>query len=304
MRRLLRFLWRALVGIALLLGAVVAVLALVLRRESPCPPVAPVPPVAPAATAPDGAGGPVADSTSMLAVRQHCYGAPETLQLERIARPVPSAHQVRVRVHAASLNALDWHYLHGRPYVMRLDAGIGTPKEPAFGADFAGVVDAVGDSVTRFAPGDSVFGSRTGSFGEYVTVGETAGVARMPAGATFEDASTLGVAATTALQALRDHAGVQPGDRVLINGASGGVGTFAVQLAKSMGAHVTGVASTRNQELLRSLGADATIDYTTTDFTQATARYDVIVDMVGNHAPSALRRALAPGGRVVLVGGP
>ncbi len=297
MRRFLRFLLRALAGITLLLGAAVAVLALLLRRETPCPPGA-------LATTDALAADAAPDASSMLAIRQHCYGPPEVLQLERVSRPVPSARQLLVRVRAASVNPLDWHYQRGRPYVMRLESGLGTPKEAAFGADFAGVVEAVGDSVTRFAPGDSVFGSRTGAFGQYVTIGETAGVARMPSGVSFEEASTLGVAATTALQALRDHAHVQPGERVLINGASGGVGTFAVQLAKSMGAHVTGVASTRNQELMRSLGADATLDYTQVDFTQAGARYHVIIDLVGNHAPSALRRVLERDGRAVLVGGP
>ncbi len=276
-------------GTVLVVAATLGSLALVLSHSSTCPSTTP------ATALTDTAG-------TMGAVHQPCYGGPELLLLERLRIPVPADSELLVRVHAAGVNPLDWHYLRGEPYIMRLMTGLGAPDDRAFGADFAGVVAAVGDSVSQYAPGDSVFGSRSGAYGEYLVVRETGGVAHMPSGVSFEQAAAMPVAASTALQALRDRAHVARGDRVLVNGASGGVGTFAVQIAKSLGAHVTGVASTRNMELLQSLGADATVDYTQTDFTQDTARYDVIIDMVGNHAPSALRRVLVPGGRAVLVG--
>ena len=286
MKRLLRFL----IGGAVVFGVALVLFAFALSYESACPTGASAPP-------PEG-------MARMRAVQQHCYGGPETLRLEEMAKPVPSAHELLVAVHVASVNPLDWHYLRGQPFVMRLSSGMGAPNGASFGVDFAGVVEAVGDSVTGFAPGDSVFGSHFGAFAEYLTVGDADGVAHMAHGGSFDDFATLGVAATTALQAVRDRGQVTQGQRVLVNGASGGVGTFAVQVAKWRGAHVTGVASARNLELLQTLGADATVDYTASDFTRDTARFDVIIDMVGNHAPSALRRVLRPGGRVVLVGGP
>jgi NADPH:quinone reductase-like Zn-dependent oxidoreductase len=280
---------KLLAGAVALLGVASGVLALVISHSSPCP----------AAPLPAAAG-----VSRMQAVRQACYGGPDVLRLERVPKPIPAADEVLVRVHVAAVNPLDWHYLRGEPYLMRLESGIGRPGDQSFGADFAGIVEAVGDSVSGFAPGDSVFGSRGGAYAEYLTVRATTGIARIPSGVSFEQAAALPVAASTALQALRDRAHVASGEHVLINGASGGVGTFAVQIAKSMGAHVTGVASTRNMDLLQSIGADATVDYTHTDFTRDTLRYDVIIDMVGNHSPSALRRVLRPGGRAVLVGGP
>ncbi|HVS32635.1 MAG TPA: NAD(P)-dependent alcohol dehydrogenase [Thermoanaerobaculia bacterium] len=231
------------------------------------------------------------------------YGSPDVLRLQDIEKPAPADDQVLVRVRAASANPLDWHYMRGEPYVMRMETGLRKPEITRLGVDFAGTVEAVGRDVTQFKPGDEVFGGRTGAFAEYVTVREQ-GVVTKPSNMTFEQAAGVPIAATTALQALRDKGKVQPGQRVLINGASGGVGTFAVQIAKSFGAHVTGVCSTRNVELVRSLGADAVFDYTQQNFTQSGQRFDVIVDMVGNHSMSAYRRVLNPNGIYVMVGGP
>jgi NADPH:quinone reductase-like Zn-dependent oxidoreductase len=239
----------------------------------------------------------------MKGVALRCYGPPEVLQLEQLAKPIPADDQLLVKVHAAALNPVDWHYMRGSPYVMRLSSGIGAPSDSRVGVDFAGVVEAVGKNVTRFKPGDEVFGGADGAVAEYVVVRESRGVALKPANVTFDQASSVGVAALTALQGLRDHGGLKPGQKVLINGASGGVGTFAVQIAKHLGAEVTGVCSTRNVELVRSLGADYVIDYTQQDFTAGDKRYDLILDNVANRSLSELRRALQPTGTLIIVGG-
>ncbi len=230
------------------------------------------------------------------------YGSPDVLKLEDIEKPVPGDDQVLVRVRAAAVNPYDGHYMRGTPLVMRIEAGLRKPKDTRLGVDFAGTVEAVGKNVTEFKPGDEVFGGRAGAFAEYVA---TAGrrLVKKPKNMTFEQAASVPIAAITALQALRDHGKVQPGQKVLINGASGGVGTFAVQIAKWLGAHVTGVSSTRNVELVLSLGADQVVDYTREDFTQGAQRYDVIIDMVGNHPLSAYRHVLNPKGIYVMVGG-
>lgn len=250
----------------------------------------------------DCGGENVAHTNPMRAVRYCEYGSADVLSLAAIERPLPAADQLLVRVHAASVNPLDVHYLHGTPYLMRLSAGLRVPKVTRLGVDFAGTVVAVGSKVTKFKPGDAVFGGRTGAFAEYVVVREQS-VAAKPPSISFEQAAAIPVAGVTALQALRDHAKVRAGERVLINGASGGVGTFAVQIAKSFGAHVTGVSSTPNVALVRSLGAGAVIDYKREDFTNGHVQYDAIVDMVGNHPIGAYRRVLKPGGRYVAVGG-
>lgn len=252
--------------------------------------------------APCGAPPPAGTGDTMQAVMYRCYGPPEVLALETVARPQPGPDQVQVRVHAASLNPLDHHYMRGRPYVIRLSAGIGRPSSAAMGTDFAGTVTAVGAKVTRFKPGDAVFGAADGAFGEYLVRSAEGAIAAIPAGLSFEQAAAMPVAAVTALQALRDHARVRAGQKVLINGASGGVGTFAVQIAKSMGAQVTGVCSTRNVDLVRSLGADQVIDYTQQDFTSGTEHYDVIIDMVGNHPISRLVAVMPENGVYVKVG--
>jgi NADPH:quinone reductase-like Zn-dependent oxidoreductase len=205
-------------------------------------------------------------------------------------------------VRAASVNPYDWHLLRGRPYLIRLSEGLRRPKRPGLGVDVAGVVEAVGKNVTQLAPGDEVFGGGAGAFAEYV-VGVERKLVPKPARLSFEEAAAIPIAGVTALQAVRDRGEVQPGQKVLINGASGGVGTFAVQIATWLGAEVTGVCSTRNVELVRLLGADRVVDYTRDDFTRGAERYDVIFDAIGNRSLSALRRALTASGTLVLAGG-
>jgi NADPH:quinone reductase-like Zn-dependent oxidoreductase len=244
-----------------------------------------------------------AGASQMKAIVYRCYGSPDVLALEDVDRPAVADDEVLVRVRAASANPLDWHYMRGTPYIMRMDAGVGAPKVAQLGVDFAGTVETVGRNVKRFRPGDEVFGARQGAFAEYVAVRESRSLVPKPANVTFEQAASVPIAAVTALQALRDKGGIQAGQKVLINGASGGVGTFAVQIAKSFGADVTGVCSTRNVELVRSIGADRVIDYTREDFTTSEERYDLILDMVGNHPLMRLRRVMAPDGTLVIVGG-
>ena len=241
---------------------------------------------------------------SIRAIVYTCYGSPEVLKLARIDKPVPGANEVLVKVHNASVNPLDWHYMRGSPYFMRLSSGIGAPANQSFGADFAGTVETVGPNVTKYQPGDEVFGGRTGAFGEYVVIGQDRALAAIPPGVTLEQAATVPIAGVSALQALRDQGKVTAGMPALINGASGGVGTFAVQIAKAMGAEVTGVCSDRNVEMVRSLGADHVIDYRKQDYTTSGETYDVIIDNVGNHSPRENSRALVPGGKLVMVGGP
>jgi NADPH:quinone reductase-like Zn-dependent oxidoreductase len=235
----------------------------------------------------------------------HCdYGGPETLRLADVEKPVPGDSQMLVRVRAAALNPLDWHYMRGEPFIGRLGMGLRKPKDIRLGVDYAGTVVAVGKSVTQFKPGDEVFGGRSGALAEYITVRADRAVVLKPANLTLEQAAAVPVAAITALQGLRDKGKLRPGQRVLINGASGGVGTFAVQIAKALGANVTGVSSSRNVELVRSIGADRVIDYTRENFTESAERYDLIVDNVGNHPLSDLERVLEPNGTYVMIGGP
>ncbi len=262
-------------------------LALVLRHTSPCPPAA-------TGTA----------ESAMRAWTYHCYGGPEVLELTSVAKPVPAADEVLVRVKAAAANPLDWHYLRGEPYIMRMGAGIGAPTDSRLGVDFSGVVESVGTDVTKFKPGDAVFGASGGAFGEYVVLRESSNIVLKPDNVSFEQAAAVPIAAITALQALRDKGQVKPGNKILINGASGGVGTYAVQLAKWMGAEVTAVCSGRNVELVKALGADHVVDYTREDFTEGTVKYDVIIDNIGNQPLSKLRRVMTEKGRDVIVGGP
>jgi NADPH:quinone reductase-like Zn-dependent oxidoreductase len=242
----------------------------------------------------------------MQAVVYHEYGSADVLELADIARPVPGDNEVLVRVRAASVNLYDWHYMTGKPVVSRVAHGLRRPHGEQLGADLAGEVDAVGRNVTRFSPGDEVFGEVNGespghptlelaSFSEYVAVAED-WLALKPSNVTFAEAAAVPLAATTALQGLRDYGRVEPGFEVLINGASGGVGTFAVQIAKAFGAAVTGVCSTRNVALVRSIGADHVIDYTKDDFTRVERCYDLIFDNVGNRTLVACRRPLTPKG--------
>ena len=238
----------------------------------------------------------------MKALVRHRFGGPGVVRVEEVERPAFEDDRVLVRVHAGSLNKADWHQLQGRPRLLRplMRNGLVRPKSPFLGSDFAGVVEAVGKNVTDVAPGDEVFGGRTGAFAEYVSATM---VVRKPANVTFEEAATMGIAGLTALQGLRNHGKLEPGERVLINGASGGVGTLAVQIAKAYGAHVTAVCSTRNVEQTRALGADRVLDYSREDFTREPERYDLIADVAGGHSWSALKRVLTPDGRIVIVGG-
>jgi len=231
------------------------------------------------------------------------YGTADVLKLEDIEKPTPEDDEILVRVRAAAVNPLDWHTMRGTPYIMRIGSGLRKPKVTRLGVDYAGTVEAVGRNVTQFKPGDDVFGGRTGALAEYVSARADRAVALKPANLTFEQAASVPIAAITALQGLRDTGKVQPGQKVLINGASGGVGTFAVQIAKSFGADVTGVCSTRNVAMVRSLGADQVIDYTKEDYTRSEQRYDVILDNVGNRSLLDNRRVLNPEGRFVLIGG-
>jgi NADPH:quinone reductase-like Zn-dependent oxidoreductase len=239
----------------------------------------------------------------MRAIVQHAYGTSDVLELQHIAEPTPGPHDVLVGVQAASVNRGDWFAISGRPYVMRATLGLRRPRVAVCGRDLAGRVEAVGAAVTRFRPGDGVYAeTTTGSFAELACVPERL-LALKPANLTFEQAAAVPVAAVTALQGLRDVGEVQPGQAVLINGASGGVGTFAVQIAKALGADVTGVCSTRNVELVRSLGAGHVIDYTREDFTRSGQRYDMILDLAGQHPLAACRRALTRTGTLVLASG-
>jgi NADPH:quinone reductase-like Zn-dependent oxidoreductase len=231
------------------------------------------------------------------------YGPPENLRLVELEQPAVEADGVLVRIGAASVNPFDWHVVRGHPYIGRLvGMGFRRPKRSGKGVDLAGTVEAVGENVTALAPGDEVYGTAHGAFAEYVA-GTVDDFVPKPVGLTFEQAAAIPMAGTSALQALRDRGQLQPGQRVLINGAAGGVGTFAVQIAKAFGAEVTGVCSTRNVELVQSLGASHVVDYTRDDFTRSGPEYDVIVDTVGNHALRHLRRALTPTGTLVIVGG-
>ncbi|MEV4516204.1 NAD(P)-dependent alcohol dehydrogenase [Dactylosporangium sp. NPDC049525] len=240
----------------------------------------------------------------MKAIVQDRYGPSDVLRFDELDPPVAADGELLVRVHAASVNARDWHVMRGDPYLARMAFGLRAPRVRVRGTDFAGRVEAVGAGVTRFRAGDEVFGEIDAAFAEYVRVPADGVVERKPANLTFEQAAAMPLAANTALMGLRDAARVGSGQRVLINGASGGVGTFAVQLAKAFGAHVTGVCSTRNLELIRSLGADRVVDYTREDFTRDGAtRYDVVFDLVGNRSLADCRRVLTPTGTLVLSGG-
>lgn len=283
-----KWIGRILAAVTGLVAAGLLVLALVISHTEECP-------------------SPLQSSLSepgFTAVTYRCYGSPDNLVFEEQAIPAPTGEQVLVRVKAASVNPLDWHHMRGSPYLMRLGLGLGAPDDHRMGVDFAGLVESVGPGVTSFKPGDRVFGAANGAFAEYVLANEDSAIVALPEGVSFEQAAALPIAAVTALQALRDKGRVQPGDKVLINGASGGVGTFAVQIAKSLGAEVHGVCSTRNIEMVTSLGADHVWDYTQEDYTESDEDYDVIVDMVGNHSIGRNRGVLKPDGRLVVVGGP
>ncbi|MGA9349550.1 MAG: NAD(P)-dependent alcohol dehydrogenase [Anaerolineae bacterium] len=238
----------------------------------------------------------------MKAIVCRKYGSPDVLKCEEIEKPTAGDDEVLIKVRAASVNPRD-RLFRGTSFIVRILTGLRKPKDTRLGVDVAGQVEAVGRNVTQFKPGDQVFGACSGAFAEYACTSESALVIK-PDNVTFEQAASVPVAALTALQGLRDKGQIQPGQKVLINGATGGVGTFAVQIAKSFGADVTGVCSTRNVEMVRSIGADRVIDYTQEDFTKGTQRYDLIFDCVGNHSLSACMRVLNPNGICVIAGGP
>lgn len=270
------------------LAVVATATAVAVRHSTPCEPTADTPPA----------------GDSMKAVVHRCYGGAEVLELATIEKPVPGPNDVLVQVRAVAINPADWHNLTGTPYVIRPTLGFGAPNDVRFGVDYSGVVVGLGANVMQFQLGDAVFGARSGALAEYITANATRTVLPKPANLSFEQAAAIPIAALTALQGLRDHGRIAAGDKVLINGASGGVGTFAVQIAKALGAEVTAVCSTRNVELVRSLGADHVIDYTRENFTERPERYDLILDNVGNHSLGATRRALTADGRLVVVSGP
>ena len=251
------------------------------------------------------APAPLAGGTeTMKAVVARCYGGPEVLSYEDIAKPVPAENEVLVRVHAAALNPYDYHFMRGTPYIVRLFAGFGTPDDIKVGVDYSGTVEAVGKDVSMFKPGDEVFGGRGGALGEYLLVPEDRGITLKPANTSFEEAASVGIAGVTALQAVKDKGLVQQGQKVLVNGASGGVGTFAVQIARAYGASVDGVSSERNVELVKGIGADYVYDYRKENFTESDRRYDLMVDMIGNHDLCDINRVVKSDGRMVVVGGP
>ena len=236
----------------------------------------------------------------MKAVVHHSYGSPDVLKLEEVEKPNVTDDGVLVRVHASSVNPAEFYSMYGL-YIMRPQSGWTQPKDPRIGTDFAGVVEAVGSKVTHLKVGDEVYGGRTGAFAEYVSVVNA--VVRKPANITFEEAAAIPTAAVTALQGLRDYGKIKPGDRVLINGAAGGVGTFAVQIAKALGAEVTGVTSTKNVERIRCIGADHVIDYTKDDFTKNGKQYDILLDIAGSRTWKEYKRVLKPKANFVIVGG-
>ncbi len=243
--------------------------------------------------------------TMRAAVRERFGNPRDVVRIRDLEKPVPGDDELLVRVHAASINVADWYAVVGRPWIGRVAMGVRGPKELRIGTDYAGTVEAVGKAVTGFAPGDEVFGGRTGAYAEYVVADAGRAVAHKPANVSFDEAAAVPIAAITALQAIRDQGRMGPGQRVLVNGASGGVGTYAVQLAKALGAgHVTAVCSTRNVETARSLGADRVVDYTQEDFTRLDDRFDLMVDVAGSRPWRHVKRVLASRATVVLVGAP
>jgi NADPH:quinone reductase-like Zn-dependent oxidoreductase len=279
--------YKILTGVAAVFALGFSALAITVSYDSPCPPAPPL----------------VPDAVPMRAAMQRCYGVPEGVRVETIAKPTPGDGQVLIKVRASSVNPAEWYGAAGQPLVIRLSSGIGAPEESRAGYDVAGTVESVGPNVTLFEPGDEVFGGVHGALGEYVVAREKGAIVAKPENMTFDEAAAIPIAAITALQGLRDQGHIAAGQKVLINGASGGVGTYAVQIAKSFGAEVTGVCSTRNVEMVRSIGADYVIDYTKQNFTDGQERYDLILDNIGNHGFSDLADVVKPEGVIVIVGG-
>ena len=278
--------YKILTGVAAVFALGISALAITVSYDSPCPPALPL----------------EAGAIPIRAVMLRCYGVPEAVRLETIAKPTPGEGQVLIKVHASSVNPAEWYGVSGQPMLIRLSNGIGAPKRTRVGFDVAGTVESVGANVTRFKPGDEVFGGVGGALAEYVVAREQGAIVPKPSNMTFEEAAAIPIAAITALQGLRDEGRIAAGQKVLINGASGGVGTYAVQIAKALGAEVTGVCSTRNVELVRSIGADHVIDYAKQKFTEGQERYDLILDNVGNHDFADMGSVMKPEGIIVVVG--
>ena len=279
--------YKILNGVAAVIVLGVATLMITVSYDSSCPSVPAL----------------AAGTPSIHAIRNRCYGVPQGVRLETIEKPVPGEGQILIKVRASSVNPAEWYGISGQPYLVRLMNGIGAPKDAHAGYDMAGVVEAVGPKVTLFKPGDEVFGGAWGAYAEYVVAREQAGIIKKPAELGFEEAAAIPIAAITALQGLRDQGHIAAGKKVLINGASGGVGTYGVQIAKALGAEVTGVCSTRNVEMVRSLGADHVVDYTKDNFTKSNERYDIILDNVGSQDFTDMARVMKPDGIIIVVGG-
>jgi NADPH:quinone reductase-like Zn-dependent oxidoreductase len=279
--------YKILNGLAALIGLSIAALMVTISHDTACPQIPPL----------------AAGTEGMRAIMHRCYGAPTVLRVENVTKPVPGSGQMLIKVRASSVNPAQWYGVTGQPYLIRLMNGIGAPKLPRIGFDVAGVVEAVGPDVTLFKPGDEVFGGVAGAYADYVIGREKGAVVMKPGNLSFDEAAGIPIAAITALQGLRNRGHVAAGQNVLVNGASGGVGIYAVQIAKAMGAHVTGVCSTRNVGMVQSLGADRVVDYTREDFTTGSERYDVIFDNVGNHDFTDLAGVMNPKGVIVIVGG-
>ena len=252
-------------------------------------------------TSPCGPGPSLAPAQPMRAAVHRCYGSPDVVRIETLAKPIPADHELLIRVQASSVNPYDWHMMSGEPYLLRPSSGWGAPQDISLGKDFAGTVEAVGKLVTGFKPGDEVFGLGSGAFAQYLRSPDST-VVMKPANVTFDEAAAVPIAGLTALQGLRDQGQLRSGQKVLINGAGGGVGTFAVQIAKALGAEVTAVTNSGSLELVRSIGADHVIDYTHEDFTLRPEQYNLILDLAGNHPLSAYRRVLTPDGTYVIAG--
>jgi len=279
--------YKILIGVAAFLALGYTALAITVSYDAPCPPV------------PQLAAG----VEAMRSITQRCYGVPHGVRVEDVAKPTPREDQVLIKVHASSVNPAEWYGTTGQPRLVRLWGGVGAPTDWRLGYDLAGTVVAVGAKVTRFKPGDEVYGGVHGALAQYVVAREQGNISAKPANMSFEEAAGLPIAALTALQGLRDQGGIKAGHKVLINGASGGVGTYAVQIAKSFGAEVTAVCSSRNVEMVRSLGADHVIDYTRENFTEGNAQYDLILDNVGSQGFFAMANVMKPEGVIVVVGG-
>jgi len=279
--------YKILTGLATVLGLGVGAFAFTVSYDQSCPAMLEPP------------GG----IETIQAIRQQCYGLPQGMRLETVAKPVPVEGQLLIKVRAASVNPAEWHEATGQPMLFRFSFGIGKPDDVRAGYDVAGIVEAVGPGVTRFKPGDEVFGGVPGALAEYVIAREQGNIVAKPAQISFEEAAAIPIAAITALQGLRDQGHIAAGQKVLINGASGGVGTYAVQIARALGAEVTGVCSTRNVEMVRSIGAHHVIDYKTRNFTAGPEKYDLILDNIGNHGFFDLEKVVKPGGVIVIVGG-